>query len=84
MGVTYLLREILRCKSILEQRQFTSSLLSSNTEKKRTLTSQSYGGGTGSCITAIHETQGLTYESVIVIKRKGKLKSHRDFHLLCR
>lgn len=70
----------------LEQRRYTGAQIPStlpNTlflvhtqEEKETLSNQGYGGGTGSRIQTIHEAQGLTYESVIVIKTKGKMRLH--------
>lgn len=47
-------------------------------EEKETLISQGYGEGTGSRTLTIHEAQGLTYESVIAIKTKPKMKLHES------
>uniref|UniRef100_A0A2A4JSE8 (+)RNA virus helicase C-terminal domain-containing protein n=1 Tax=Heliothis virescens TaxID=7102 RepID=A0A2A4JSE8_HELVI len=41
-------------------------------EEKASLTSQGYGSGEGSRTLTIHEAQGLTYDSVIIINTKSR------------
>ncbi|KAG7304756.1 hypothetical protein JYU34_010112 [Plutella xylostella] len=56
--------------------QTNTLFLTHTQEEKETLTSQGFGEGTGSRVLTIHEAQGLTYESVIIIKTKDKIKLH--------
>ncbi|KOB69843.1 Replicase large subunit [Operophtera brumata] len=50
-------------------------------EEKVTLSNQGYGGGTESRTLTIHEAQGLSYESVIIINTWCKMKLHESVPL---
>ncbi|XP_045504439.1 uncharacterized protein LOC123701072 [Colias croceus] len=47
-------------------------------EEKSTLSNQGYGAGSGSRILTIHEAQGLTYETVFILKSNAKKLSLHD------
>ncbi|KAG7297537.1 hypothetical protein JYU34_019550 [Plutella xylostella] len=62
--------------AVIPKSQTNTLFLVHTQEEKETLTSQGYGEGMGSRVLTIHEAQGLTYESVIIIRTKDKIKLH--------